>query len=116
MESALPATAAGATLLAPEEVYKASNAIVGADTSDLTAAKKRALRQKDRKARMKVKSQTSQLAGANKVKVKPTSAADQKDKAREKLIGQRGVTVIGKHRTEPAGGGKAAKDAKALKL
>lgn len=85
MEDALPTTSTTSTLLAPEEVYSTDKNNI--DKSDMTPAGKRALRQKRRQARKRNAEKVDKLSGA---------AAREKEKARQKLVGNRGVTVIGK--------------------
>jgi len=88
MEDALPTTSTTSTLLAPEEVYAPNPNAALADKSDLTPSAKRSLRQKSRSNRKRNAEKADKLSGGG--------AAKEKENARRKLVGNRGVTVIGK--------------------
>lgn len=97
MESALPTTASTATLLAPEEVFSADPKAVQRDRSNLTHAQKQLERKQRKKARSSLSKAIDKLGG------KKASAKAQKEESLKKLVGTKGVTVIGK---QPVGKGK----------
>ncbi|KAI0639368.1 U3 small nucleolar ribonucleoprotein complex, subunit Mpp10 [Trametes polyzona] len=103
LESALPTTKATTTMLAPEEVYAPSASDLRA-RSELTPAEKRALRNKQKKA--KKKAQEAIQKTAEKVG-RPRGVGDvkrQKDAALKSLVkGGKGVTVVGKKSKEVEG-------------
>ncbi|KAI0078906.1 Mpp10 protein [Panus rudis PR-1116 ss-1] len=107
MESALPTSKATTTMLAPEEVYTPSSSDLQA-RSELTPAQKRALRNKEKKAKKKARDSLeksvdkfSKLKGIKGVK-------QQKDAALKSLVkGGKGVTVVGKKRQALAGNKKS---------
>ncbi|GAA5983381.1 hypothetical protein JCM5350_003092 [Sporobolomyces pararoseus] len=93
MESALPTTNSVSTLLAPEEVYTADKQLTASDKSTLTPAQKKALRQKERTERKSVHEKVERIKDA---KLKKRGIKGEKERAREQLVGTKGVTVIGK--------------------
>ncbi|GAA6011699.1 hypothetical protein JCM11491_000721 [Sporobolomyces phaffii] len=93
MESALPTTNSASTLLAPEEVYSAAKQLTASDKSTLTPAEKKALRQKERAERKTVHERVERAKDA---KLKKRGIKGEKERAREQLVGTKGVTVIGK--------------------
>ncbi|KAI0374201.1 Mpp10 protein [Pilatotrama ljubarskyi] len=103
LESALPTTKATTTMLAPEEVYAPSSSDLRA-RNELTPAEKRALRNKQKKAKKKVHDaiqKTAEKFG------RPRGVGDvkrQKDAALKSLVkGGKGVTVVGKKSKEVDG-------------
>ncbi|GAA5834951.1 hypothetical protein JCM3766R1_002051 [Sporobolomyces carnicolor] len=124
MESALPTTNSASTLLAPEEVYTAGKELTASDKSTLTPAEKKALRQKERAERKSVHEKVDRIKDA---KLKKRGIKGEKERAREQLVGTKGVTVIGKGGKEEkptskkrkrgdADGSKATPTSVALKL
>ncbi len=116
IESALPATASSSTMLAPEEVYeraKHSTAMEGAK-SEMTPEEKQRLHNKlraeKRKRNDKIQDTQKALEMSGLVRAKKVNDKEEKQQALKKLVGNRGVSVIGK---EPnavgAGSGKKAK-------
>ena len=104
LESALPTTKATTTMLAPEEVYAPAPSDLRA-RSELTPAEKRALRNKQKKAKKKVHDaiqKTAEKLG------RPKGVGDvkrQKDAALKTLVKSgKGVTVVGKKGKELEGG------------
>ncbi|TKA56404.1 hypothetical protein B0A53_01974 [Rhodotorula sp. CCFEE 5036] len=103
VESALPTTHSTSTLLAPEEVYSAKtdaarpNGALAIDAADLTPAQKKAQRQKSRQERKARAEKAERILAARDRK---KGVRGEKDAAERKLVGVKGVTVIGK-------GGKA---------
>ncbi|KAJ8495826.1 hypothetical protein ONZ51_g1453 [Trametes cubensis] len=104
LESALPTTKATTTMLAPEEVYAPASSDLRA-RSELTPAEKRALRNKQKKAKKKVHDaiqKTAEKLG------RPKGVGDvkrQKDAALKTLVKSgKGVTVVGKKGKELEGG------------
>lgn len=93
MESALPTTNSASTLLAPEEVYTAAKQLTASDKSTLTPAQKKALRQKERTERKSVHEKVERIKDS---KLKKRGIKGEKERAREQLVGTKGVTVIGK--------------------
>lgn len=93
MESALPTTNSASTLLAPEEVYTAAKRLTASDKSTLTPGEKKALRQKERTERKSVHEKVDRIKDA---KLKKRGIKGEKERAREQLVGTKGVTVIGK--------------------
>ncbi|KAI0335305.1 Mpp10 protein [Cubamyces sp. BRFM 1775] len=104
LESALPTTKATTTMLAPEEVYAPSSSDLRA-RSELTPAEKRALRNKQKKAKKKVHDAIQKTA--EKIG-RPKGVGDvkrQKDAALKTLVKSgKGVTVVGKKGKELEGG------------
>lgn len=96
MESALPTSASTATLLAPEEVFSADPKAVQRDRSNLSHAQKQLERKQRKKARSSLSKTLGKLTGK-------TSTKAQKEESLKKLVGTKGVTVIGK---QPVGKGK----------
>ncbi|KAI0825164.1 U3 small nucleolar ribonucleoprotein complex, subunit Mpp10 [Trametes gibbosa] len=100
LESALPTTKATTTMLAPEEVYVPSASALRA-RSELTPTEKRALRNKQKKAKkkahdaiQKTAEKVGRLRGVGDVK-------RQKDAALKSLVKSgKGVTVVGKKNKE----------------
>ncbi|GAK65705.1 mpp10 protein [Moesziomyces antarcticus] len=116
IESALPATASSSTMLAPEEVYeraKHSTAMEGAK-SEMTPEEKQRLHNKlraeKRKRNDRIQDTQKALEMSGLVRAKKVNDKEEKQQALKKLVGNRGVSVIGK---EPnavgAGSGKKAK-------
>ncbi|KWU42620.1 hypothetical protein RHOSPDRAFT_20914 [Rhodotorula sp. JG-1b] len=104
VESALPTTHSTSTLLAPEEVYSAktdaarpNGGALAIDAADLTPAQKKAQRQKSRQERKARAEKAERILAARDRK---KGVRGEKDAAERKLVGVKGVTVIGK-------GGKA---------
>lgn len=107
VESALPTTHSTSTLLAPEEVYSAKEAGPGAsalavDAADLTPAQKKAARQKQRHERKARAEKADRILAARDRK---KGVRGEKDAAERKLIGVKGVTVLGKGKKEAAAAG-----------
>jgi len=103
MESALPTTNSASTLLAPEEVYTAAKQLTASDKSTLTPAQKKTLRQKERTERKSVHDKVDRIKDA---KLKKRGIKGEKERAREQLVGTKGVTVIGKGGKEEKGSKK----------
>lgn len=105
VESALPTSHSTSALLAPEEVYSASDAkqhsALAVDAADLTPAQKKAARQKSRADRKHKAEKAERILAARD---KKRGVKGEKDAAERALVGVKGVTVIGK-------GGKEKKDA-----
>ncbi|GAA5999900.1 uncharacterized protein JCM10292_003528 [Rhodotorula paludigena] len=95
VESALPTASSTSALLAPEEVYAASGptSALAVDAADLTPAQKKALRQKGRQER-KWRAERAERILASQERKK--GARGEKEAAERKLIGTKGVTVLGK--------------------
>lgn len=96
LESALPTTMATTTMLAPEEVFTPSASDLQA-RSELTPAQKRALHNKEKKAKKKqrdaLEKSVDKFAGAGK----RSSVKKQKEAALNSVVKTgKGVTVIGK--------------------
>ncbi|GAA6048117.1 U3 small nucleolar RNA-associated protein MPP10 [Rhodotorula toruloides] len=108
VESALPTASSTTTLLAPEEIYSAKGAqsALTIDAADLTPAQKKAQRQKQRKDRKAVAEKTERILASQRRK---KGARGEKEAAEEKLLGTRGVTVIGKGGAEKKAAGKKRK-------
>ncbi|EMS24877.1 U3 small nucleolar RNA-associated protein MPP10 [Rhodotorula toruloides NP11] len=108
VESALPTAFSTTTLLAPEEIYSAKGAqsALAIDAADLTPAQKKAQRQKQRKDRKAVAEKTERILASQRRK---KGARGEKEAAEEKLLGTRGVTVIGKGGAEKKAAGKKRK-------
>ncbi|KAI8995597.1 U3 small nucleolar ribonucleoprotein complex, subunit Mpp10 [Trametes punicea] len=103
LESALPTTKATTTMLAPEEVYAPSSSDLRA-RNELTPAEKRALRNKQKKAKKKARDaiqRTAEKLG------RPKGVGDvkrQKEAALKTLVKSgKGVTVVGKKSKEVEG-------------
>lgn len=101
MESALPTTQSTGTMLAPEEVYAASShapAMAGAK-SEMTPAEKRRqhnqLRQAKRKRNERMRRAEDAIAVSRGAPRKEGDKAE-KDKALKSLLGNKGVSVVGK--------------------
>lgn len=120
VESALPTTHATSTLLAPEEVYSAKtdaarpNGALAIDAADLTPAQKKAQRQKSRQERKARAEKAERILAARDRK---KGVRGEKDAAERKLVGVKGVTVIGKggkgaKGSEVGGGGSSSKKRK----
>lgn len=121
MESALPATSAASTLLAPEEVFARPVASSLVNRSELTPEEKQKARGKARKAKAaerKALGDMAELYGKRK------STKQQKDDALKSLVKTgKGVTVVGKGgkevdkaRKRQADGEASVQDSKRLKL
>lgn len=99
VESALPTTHSTSTLLAPEEVYSARtdaarpDGALAVDAADLTPAQKKAQRQKSRQERKARAEKAERILAARDRK---KGVRGEKDAAERKLVGVKGVTVIGK--------------------
>ncbi|KAH8925990.1 Mpp10 protein [Atractiella rhizophila] len=85
MESALPTATSAATLLAPEEIYTANSS---SSKDALTPAQKKSARQKKRKERKAIAERIQ--------RAKEKRGGGGKKEMMEKLVGRKGVTVIGK--------------------
>ncbi|PWZ03784.1 Mpp10-domain-containing protein [Testicularia cyperi] len=116
IESALPSIASSSTMLAPEEVYeraKHSSAMEGAK-SEMTPEEKQRLhnrlRQEKRHRNEKIQDTRKALEQSGLVRAKKVDATQEKQEALKKLVGNRGVSVIGKDPTAAgAGTGKKGK-------
>ncbi|GAA5981130.1 hypothetical protein JCM11641_003122 [Rhodosporidiobolus odoratus] len=108
VESALPTTNSTSMLLAPEEVYSAtgSTSALVTDKADLTPAQKKAQRQKAREQRKGRHEKADRILQAQQ---RRKGVKGEKENAEQKLIGLRGVTVIGKNGVEKGKGGKKRK-------
>ncbi|GAA5966736.1 hypothetical protein JCM8115_002795 [Rhodotorula mucilaginosa] len=115
VESALPTTHSTSTLLAPEEVYstktdaaRPNGGALAIDAADLTPAQKKAQRQKSRQERKARAEKAERILAARDRK---KGVRGEKDAAERKLVGVKGVTVIGKggKAKEEAGGSKKRK-------
>ncbi|EST05324.1 Mpp10 protein [Kalmanozyma brasiliensis GHG001] len=117
IESALPATASTSTMLAPEEVYERprhSGAMDGAK-SEMTPEEKQRLhnklRQEKRQRNEKIQDTRKALEQSGLVRAKKVNDREEKQQALKKLVGNRGVSVIGKEANAAgAGTGKNAKN------
>ncbi|ETS62038.1 hypothetical protein PaG_03594 [Moesziomyces aphidis] len=117
IESALPATASSSTMLAPEEVYeraKHSAAIEGAK-SEMTPEEKQRLHNKlraeKRQRNDKIQDTQKALEMSGLVRAKKVNDKEEKQQALKKLVGNRGVSVIGKE-PNAAGAGSGKKNKK----
>ncbi|SGY33154.1 BQ5605_C002g01456 [Microbotryum silenes-dioicae] len=90
LESALPPTQKATSMLAPEEVFVPDP--TNEDRSDFTPAQKKAARQKRRKARAAMAEQVERIKESKGAK----GAKKDKEMATQMLVGQKGVTVLGK--------------------
>ncbi|SCZ90662.1 BZ3500_MvSof-1268-A1-R1_Chr1-3g02133 [Microbotryum saponariae] len=90
LESALPPTQTATSMLAPEEVFVPDP--TNEDRSDFTPAQKKAARQKRRKARAAMAEQVERIKESKGAK----GAKKDKEMATQMLVGQKGVTVLGK--------------------
>ncbi|GAA5991347.1 hypothetical protein JCM10908_003268 [Rhodotorula pacifica] len=107
VESALPTTHSTSTLLAPEEVYSATSSAHSAlaiDAADLTPAQKKAQRQKNRQERKARAEKAERILAARE---KKKGVRGEKEAAERKLVGVKGVTVIGKGGKEKTAAGGA---------
>lgn len=117
IESALPATASTSTMLAPEEVYERprhSGAMDGAK-SEMTPEEKQRLhhklRQEKRQRNDKIQDTRKALEQSGLVRAKKVNDREEKQQALKKLVGNRGVSVIGKEANAAgAGTGQNAKN------
>ncbi|SNX87237.1 related to MPP10 - component of the U3 small nucleolar ribonucleoprotein [Melanopsichium pennsylvanicum] len=116
METALPSTASSSTMLAPEEVYERqrhSTAMEGAK-SEMTPEEKQRLHNKlrhEKKQRNeKIQDTRKALEMSGLVRSKKVNEKEEKQQALKKLVGNRGVSVIGKG--EVSGSGQSAKKGK----
>ncbi len=117
IETALPATASSSTMMAPEEVYERSRHSTAMDgaKSEMTPEEKQRLhnklRQEKRQRNEKIQDTRKALEMSGLVRAKKVNEKQEKQEALKKLVGNRGVSVIGK---EPnavgAGSGKNAKN------
>ncbi|WFD33168.1 U3 snoRNP protein [Malassezia sp. CBS 17886] len=101
MESALPTTMSAGTMLAPEEVYDAPRhaAALAGDKSEMAPAEKRRmhnqLRQAKRKRNDRIRRAETSLELARGAPRKGDEKTE-KDKALKSLLGNKGVSVVGK--------------------
>lgn len=100
MESALPSTMSTGTMLAPEEVYDApkhSVAMTG-DKSEMSHAEKQRLHHQLRHEKKQRNARIQQLEAAIERQRGPRRRDDkaEKEKALKSLVGNKGVTVVGK--------------------
>lgn len=117
IESALPATVSSSTTLAPEEVYERSRhstAMEGAK-SEMTPEEKQRLhnklRQEKRQRNEKIQDTRKALEMSGLVRAKKVNEKEEKQRALKKLVGNRGVSVIGKDpNAAGAGTGKNSKN------
>ncbi|UTT91942.1 hypothetical protein NDA17_007688 [Ustilago hordei] len=117
IETALPATASSSTMLAPEEVYERSRhstAMEGAK-SEMTPEEKQRLhnklRQEKRQRNEKIQDTRKALEMSGLVRAKKVNEKEEKQQALKKLVGNRGVSVIGKDpNAAGAGTGKNSKN------
>ncbi|KAJ9479518.1 U3 small nucleolar RNA-associated protein MPP10 [Pseudozyma hubeiensis] len=117
MESALPATSSSSTMLAPEEVYERSRHSTAMDgaKSEMTPEEKQRLhnklRQEKRQRNDKIQDTRKALEQSGLVRSKKVNEKEEKQQALKKLVGNRGVSVIGKEANAVgAGTGKNAKN------
>lgn len=119
MESSLPATASGRSMLAPEEVYDAGrhNVSMTGDRSEMTPEEKQRLQRKlraDKAARNSRIEDARQKVEINRAAVgagpggpKGRKAEErEKEEALKRLMGNKGVSVVGKGNEEKRGNGK----------
>ncbi|KAJ7070996.1 U3 small nucleolar ribonucleoprotein complex, subunit Mpp10 [Mycena amicta] len=105
MESALPTTKSATSMLAPEEVFATSSSDLRA-RSELNPREKKALRTKQRK----VKKQSRDKLDQSVDKYAKMKGIRQKQAALASVVKSgKGVTVVGKVKTEKRSGGKKAK-------
>lgn len=108
MESALPTTMSAGTMLAPEEVYASSThgATMAGAKSEMTPEEKRRqhnqLRQVKRKRNERIKRAEDAMA-LHRGGPKKESTKVEKDKALKSLLGNKGVSVVGKGSKQPKG-------------
>ncbi|KIS69084.1 uncharacterized protein UMAG_03062 [Mycosarcoma maydis] len=117
IESALPATSSSSTMLAPEEVYERSRHSTAMDgaKSEMTPEEKQRLhnklRQEKRQRNEKIQDTRRALEQSGLVRAKKVNEKEEKQQALKKLVGNRGVSVIGKQpNAVGAGTGKNAKN------
>lgn len=117
IETALPATASSSTMLAPEEVYERSRHSTAMDgaKSEMTPEEKQRLhnklRQDKRQRNEKIQDTRKALEQSGLVRAKKVNEKEEKQQALKKLVGNRGVSVIGKEANAAgAGTGKNAKN------
>ncbi|CBQ73442.1 related to MPP10-component of the U3 small nucleolar ribonucleoprotein [Sporisorium reilianum SRZ2] len=116
IETALPATASSSTMLAPEEVYERSRHATAMDgaKSEMTPDEKQRLhnqlRHEKRQRNDKIQDTRKALEQSGLVRAKRVNEKEEKQQALKKLVGNRGVSVIGKEANAAgAGTGKNAK-------
>lgn len=102
IESALPSTSSSSTMLAPEEVYERSRhstAMEGAK-SEMTPEEKQRLhnklRQEKRQRNERIQDTRKALEMSGLVRAKKVNEKEEKQQALKKLVGNRGVSVVGK--------------------
>lgn len=116
VESALPATMSGATMLAPEEVYERGRhaAALEGEKSEMAPEEKQrlhhTLRREKRARNERITATRTALEQAGLAKqANPRSKAEEKKEkasALKKLMGNRGVSVVGKDGSQQQGGKK----------
>ncbi|THH02823.1 hypothetical protein EW026_g20 [Hermanssonia centrifuga] len=103
LESALPTTKATTTMLAPEEVFAPSNNALRA-RSELTPIEKRALRNKEKKAKKKARDTLEKSVDTYAKMRGIRGVKKQKEAALKSIVkGGKGVTVIGKKSKDVVG-------------
>lgn len=117
IETALPATASSSTMLAPEEVYERSRHSTAMDgaKSEMTPEEKQRLhnnlRKEKRQRNEKIQDTRKALEMSGLVRAKKVNEKEEKQQALKKLVGNRGVSVIGKEANATgAGTGKNARN------
>lgn len=117
IETALPSTASSSTMLAPEEVYERSRHSTAMDgaKSEMTPEEKQRLhnklRQEKRQRNEKIQDTRKALEMSGLVRAKKVNEKEEKQQALKKLVGNRGVSVIGKEANAAgAGTGKNSKN------
>ncbi|SPO23631.1 related to MPP10 - component of the U3 small nucleolar ribonucleoprotein [Ustilago trichophora] len=117
IETALPSTASSSTMLAPEEVYERSrhSTVMDGAKSEMTPEEKQRLhnklRQEKRQRNEKIQDTRKALEMSGLVRAKKVNEKEEKQQALKKLVGNRGVSVIGKEANAAgAGTGKNSKN------
>ncbi|KAN0065833.1 U3 snoRNP protein [Thecaphora frezii] len=108
IEEALPSTSSSATMLAPEEVYERQRHAVAleGDRSELTPEEKQRLHnqlRKEKRARNDKIQETRKALELAGLRRGGKSSKEEKEDAMRKLVGSRGVTVIGKDGSQKKG-------------
>ena len=111
MESALPTTKATSTMLAPEEVFAPSASKDLQARSELTPTQKRALHNKEKKARKKQRDALEKSVDTfAKTKRGVGSVKKQKEAALKSVVKSgKGITVIGKKSKDVVKGSNTTK-------
>ncbi|KAH9937660.1 U3 small nucleolar ribonucleoprotein complex, subunit Mpp10 [Fomitopsis serialis] len=104
MESALPTTMSTSSMLAPEEVFAPPSATDLHAKSELTPAQKRALRNKEKKAKKKARDVLEKSVDKFAQSRRPSSVKRQKEAALKSVVKSgKGVTVVGKQAKDITG-------------